>query len=61
MTLWRIVPGLYDPVRGTVPGFTFEEVAPGLYARVSVDFPLDLVLQPDGSYCGTVELDPVHP
>jgi hypothetical protein len=61
MTVWRIVPGLVDLARGTVPGFTFEEIAPGVYIRTSVDFPIDLVFEPDGSYCGVVEMEAVHP
>lgn len=58
--IYRIVPGLLDLAEGTVPGFTFEEVEPGLYRRVARAFPLADIVQPDGTYCGEVEADGGH-
>lgn len=58
--IYRIVPGLYDPATDTVPGFTIEEVEPGVYRRVARQFRADEVFAPDGSYCGAVDVPEGH-
>jgi hypothetical protein len=59
--VYSIVPGLLDLDAGTVPGFTFEEVEPGLYRRVARAFPIDDIVAADGLYCGEVKVPEGHP